>query len=112
MAIAVSACSRHPEIQVKERKKRVVLELGFKKDQTLRPSKAPGEVFAEGPSRFYTVVAEHVATRGRLSLVHEKIKGWDSTLSRFTQVLDVGRRFSSSPPSRMQNLGMRPLKPL
>jgi hypothetical protein len=41
-----------------------VLELGFKKDQTLRPSKVLGEAFAEGPSHFYTAVAEHIAMGG------------------------------------------------
>jgi hypothetical protein len=50
-------------VQVKE-KERVVLELGFKKDQTQRPSKSPGEAFAEGPARFYTAVAENVVPTG------------------------------------------------
>ena len=44
-------------------KKKVVLDLDFKKDQTLRPSKVPGEASAVGPSRFYTAVAEHVVMR-------------------------------------------------
>lgn len=67
-----------------------VLELGFKKDQTLRPSKVLGEAFAEGPSHFYTAVAEHIAMGvGRLSQKHEKIK--DGTIP-----LADSRRYSPS----------------
>jgi hypothetical protein len=41
----------------RKKKKGALVELGFKKDQTLRPSKLPGAAFAEGPSRSYTAVA-------------------------------------------------------
>ncbi len=62
-------------VQVKETK-RVVLKLGFKKDQTLRRSKLLGEAFVEGSSRFYTAAAVHVA-RGRLFQAYGGIKDGD-----------------------------------
>jgi hypothetical protein len=52
----------------KERKKR---GRGLKKDQTLRLSKVLGEVFVEGPSRFYIAAAGHVAKGEIISGIRE-----------------------------------------
>jgi hypothetical protein len=44
-------------VQVEEEEKRKKRGVGLKKDQTLRLSKVLGEVFVEGPSRFYIAAA-------------------------------------------------------